>query len=121
MIKPLKALFLLALPLFLNAQSDVIRLHEAEIKMAWDQAVQYCRSLDAHVPDLKTMKNTYYRGYRGERGERPYEMDTYWSADQFDIDGAYAFDFTSGLHRVEWKGNRYRVMCIQVDSAYQDY
>lgn len=121
MREPLKAVLLLALPLFLSAQSDVIRLHEAETKMGWDQAVAYCRSLDAHVPDLKTMKDTYYRGYRGERGERPYEMDTYWSADQFDIDGAYAFDFSNGLHRVEWKGNRYRVMCIQIDSAYRSY
>lgn len=112
-------------PIFLSAalglsaasQSDVLRLHEAAQKMDWDRAVEYCRGLDAHVPELKTMKNAYYKSYRGTGGERPYVADTYWTSDQFDIDGAYAFDFSNGLHQVEFKGNRYRVMCIQVNTA----
>ncbi|MGE4295828.1 MAG: hypothetical protein AB7E49_09020 [Campylobacterales bacterium] len=100
------------------AQNDVLRLHEAAEKMDWDRAVAYCRGLDAHIPELKTMKNAYYKSYRGSGGERPYVEDVYWTADQFDIDGAYAFDFSTGLHNVEFKGNRFRVMCIQVHSAY---
>ena len=99
------------------ASSEVLRLHEASVKMDWVRAVEYCRSLDAHIPELKTMKDAYYKSYRGRGGERPYVEDIYWTADQFDIDGAYAFDFSNGLHQVEFKGSRFRVMCIQIDSA----
>lgn len=94
--------------------NDVMRLHEANQRMDWENAVEYCRSLDAHVPTLDTLKTAFEKSYRGSGGEKPYQEDSYWSADQFDIDGGYLFDFSTGLHRVEYKGNRYRVMCIQI-------
>lgn len=109
-----KLVFFLAVCGLVFANSNVMRLHEASYKMDWEMAVEYCRSLDAHVPTLNTLKAAYERSYRGSGGEKPYKDDSYWSADQFDIDGGYVFDFSAGLHRVEYKGKLFRVMCIQM-------
>lgn len=109
-------LLLLLATLMFGANGEVMRLHEADYKMDWERAVEYCRSLDAYLPTLNMLKLAYKKDYRGDGGERPYRADSYWSADQFDIEGGYLFDFASGLHRVEYKGNRYRVMCIQIDN-----
>ncbi|GHS84955.1 hypothetical protein FACS1894103_6160 [Campylobacterota bacterium] len=90
-------------------------LHDSGQRMAWEQAVEYCRSLDAYLPTLNAMEAAYVRSFRSVAGKTPYAAETYWSADQDDIEGAYAYDFSRGLHSVDFKGARYRVMCIQSD------
>ena len=94
-----------------------MNLHDSGQQMAWEQAVEYCRSLDAYLPNLNTMEAAYMQSFRSAAGRMPYVAETYWSADQDDIEGAYAYDFARGLHSVDFKGMRYRVMCIQ-ESGY---
>jgi hypothetical protein len=54
--------------------------------------------------------------YLSARGQSPYQRDIYWTSDQTDIEGAYAYDFSSGMHLIDHKANRYRVMCIQSET-----
>lgn len=110
----MRAVLILLLPLWLLASG--VRMHEAPTLMDWDRAVAYCHQLDAHVPTIKDLKNAYYGGIKSRHGQHAYLLDDYWSSDLFDMSGAYVFDFSTGLHRVEWRGNTYRVMCIQADS-----
>jgi hypothetical protein len=90
-----------------------MNLHNANGKMDWERAVEYCRSLNAHVPDINTMERAFVDRYQSLSGTSPYAMDTYWTADEFDLEGAYAYDFENGLHVVDFKNVRHRVMCIQ--------
>ncbi|MDR3162508.1 MAG: hypothetical protein LBT81_01425 [Helicobacteraceae bacterium] len=90
-----------------------MNLHNASSRMDWERAVEYCRSLDAHVPDLNTMERAFKDRYVSLSGVSPYAMDIYWTTDEFDLEGAYAYDFENGLHIVDFKNTRHRVMCIQ--------
>jgi hypothetical protein len=90
-----------------------MRLHDSGVKMDWDSAVEYCRSLDAYVPPLNAMDAAFRDSYLSARGQSPYQREIYWTSDQADIEGAYAYDFSSGLHLVDHKANKYRAMCIQ--------
>jgi hypothetical protein len=90
-----------------------MRLHDSALLLNWDRAVEYCRSLDAYVPALNAMDATFKDAYLSAGGKSPYQRETYWTSDQADIDGAYAYDFASGLHLIDHKANRYRVMCVQ--------
>ncbi|MDR2905218.1 MAG: hypothetical protein LBU73_04630 [Helicobacteraceae bacterium] len=101
------ALFLAALA------ADSLKLHDSGILLDWDNAAQYCRSLDANVPTLAMMEATFWGGYSSRAGRIPYQRDTYWTSDELDFDGAYAFDFAAGLHTVDYKNSRHRVMCAK--------
>ncbi|MDR2638865.1 MAG: hypothetical protein LBC09_03390 [Helicobacteraceae bacterium] len=108
---------LACLAVFLSAAFGAeMRLHDSAQLMDWDRAVEYCRALDAYVPPLNAMEAAFKDAYLSARGQSPYQKDIYWTSDQTDIEGAYAYDFASGLHLVDHKSNRYRVMCIQSDA-----
>ncbi|MDR2152924.1 MAG: hypothetical protein LBO72_08885 [Helicobacteraceae bacterium] len=93
-----------------------MRLHDSGAQMDWERAVEYCRSLDAYVPPLNALEAAFRDSYLSSSGRSPYQREIYWASDQTDIDGAYAYDFDSGLHLVDHKANRYRVMCIQSET-----
>ncbi|MDR1912587.1 MAG: hypothetical protein LBQ52_09645 [Helicobacteraceae bacterium] len=92
-----------------------MRLHDSAQIMDWDRAVEYCRSLDAYVPPLNAMEAAFRQSYVSAGGKSPYQREIYWTSDQSDLDGAYAYNFASGLHSIEFKASRFRVMCIQSD------
>jgi hypothetical protein len=95
--------------------ANSMRLHDSALKMDWDRATEYCRALSAYVPPLNAMEAAFRESYLSSSGKSPYQRDTYWTSDQADTDGAYVYDFSSGLHAVEFKASPFRVMCIQAE------
>ncbi|GHV03252.1 hypothetical protein AGMMS50229_01820 [Campylobacterota bacterium] len=98
-----------------SANADSMRLYDSNALMDWDRSIEFCRSLNARLPSLANLEAAFRGSYRSLHGRAPYANDIYWTIDEIDFEGAYAYDFAAGLHIVDLKALPHRVMCIQTN------
>jgi hypothetical protein len=110
----LKSTLLLTLSSFCFA--DVIWIEEADTRMNWSKAMQYCKDKDAILPSKKIFQEIWYKNNKASDVEGFDLSVSYWTSDEVKGNeklAAYPFYFGQGRDTWYYKADRYGVRCVK--------
>lgn len=108
--------FLLALILSSNLSfAQTIWLDEAPKRMKWQEAMDYCKKLDAKLPTRKIFSDLWLKNNKASDLSGFDISVSYWTRDEVKDNkhAAYPFYFVDGRETWYYKADRYGVRCIK--------
>ena len=90
-------------------------LKEAEKRMNWKNAMQYCEDLDAKLPSRKVFNDLWLKNNRASDLDGFDMSVSYWTSDEVldNKHAAYPFYFVQGRETWYYKADHYGVRCIK--------
>ncbi len=96
--------------------AEVVWLKEAKSRMNWDDAIKYCKDMDAILPSKKVFQEIWYKNNKASDIDG-FEMSvSYWTSDEVvgnEKHAAYPFYFGEGRDTWYYKADHYGVRCIK--------
>lgn len=95
--------------------ADIIWLEEAPIRMRWQEAMDYCKKLDAQLPTRKDFKKVWLQNNKAS-DIKGFELSvSFWTRDEMKSNkhAAYPFYFGDGRDTWYYKADKYGVKCVK--------
>ncbi len=109
-----KTALLLCLTTFSIA--DVVWLEEADKRMNWKDAIEYCKNKGAMLPSKKVFQDIWHKNNRAA-DVKGFDLSvSYWTSDEVADNkehAAYPFYFVQGRDTWYYKADKYGVRCIK--------
>lgn len=114
-MKKLSKLFLLSSICASFAFAQVVWLEEAPKRMKWQEAMNYCKKLDAQLPTREIFNKLWLKHNKASDIEGFNLSVSYWTKDEVKDNkhAAYPFYFVDGRETWYYKADRYGVRCIK--------
>lgn len=94
---------------------DVKWLEEANKRMKWKDAMQYCKNQKAKLPTRKDFQKIWFENNKAS-DIKGFELSvSYWTRDEVKDNkyAAYPFYFVDGRETWYYKADRYGVRCVK--------
>ena len=99
-----------------SAFSEVVWLKESKTRMSWDNAIKYCKDMNAVLPSKKIFHDIWIKNNKASDIDG-FEMSvSYWTSDEVsgnEKHAAYPFYFGEGRDTWYYKADHYGVRCIK--------
>lgn len=99
-----------------SAFSEVVWLKEASTRMSWNDAIKYCKDIDAILPSKKVFQEIWYKNNKASDIDGFEISVSYWTSDEVKGNekyAAYPFYFGEGRDSWYYKADHYGVRCIK--------